>query len=180
MSRIGRMPVTVPSGVDVTIDGREVTVTGPKGTLRHNVAAPIEVARDDGVLRVTDYKTGKVRAQKNFIIAGGKTLQPVLYALAAERLLGEPVRSGRLYYCTATGGYEERVVEMNGDARTAARDFVAIVKEALEAGFLPAAPDARECDWCDYKRVCGPYEERRVKMKPVARLAQLKKLREMP
>jgi len=44
MSRIGRMPVGVPSGVDVTIDGREVTVTGPKGTLRHIVAAPIDVA----------------------------------------------------------------------------------------------------------------------------------------
>ena len=46
-----------------------------------------------------------------------------------------------------------------------ARDFVAIVKEALEAGFLPAAPDARECDWCDYKRVCGPYEEIRTRKK---------------
>ncbi len=63
MSRIGRMPVTVPSGVDVTIDGREVTVTGPKGTLRHNVAAPIEVARDDGVLRVTrPSDEGEIRA----------------------------------------------------------------------------------------------------------------------
>src|SRR5882757_9131050 len=131
-------------------------------------------------IRVTDHKTGKIRAAKNFVIGGGKTLQPIFYALAAEQVLKEPIYAGRLYYCTATGGYEERVVEINGDARQAARDFVAIVKEALEAGFLPAAPDARECDWCDYKRVCGPYEERRVKMKPVARLAQLKKLRGMP
>ena len=61
-----------------------------------------------------------------------------------------------------------------------ARDFVAIVKESLEAGFLPAAPDDRECDWCDYKRVCGPYEERRSKIKPEARLKSLKKLRAMP
>ena len=54
MSRIGRMPVVVPSGVDVTIDGAQVTVKGPKGTLSHTVVAPITVARgDDGVLNVT-------------------------------------------------------------------------------------------------------------------------------
>jgi len=53
MSRIGRMPVNVPGGVDVTIDGQEVTVKGPKGTLRHVVAAPIEVSRTDGVINVT-------------------------------------------------------------------------------------------------------------------------------
>jgi large subunit ribosomal protein L6 len=63
MSRIGRMPVGVPSGVDVTIDGREVTVTGPKGTLRHTVAAPIEVSKSDGVLTVTrPNDEGHVRA----------------------------------------------------------------------------------------------------------------------
>ncbi|MGH8966275.1 MAG: 50S ribosomal protein L6 [Actinomycetes bacterium] len=52
MSRIGKLPVTVPSGVDVTIDGRTVTVKGPKGTLSHNLAAPITVANEDGVLEV--------------------------------------------------------------------------------------------------------------------------------
>ena len=41
MSRIGRLPVTIPSGVDVTIDGRQVTVKGPKGELSHVVAEPI-------------------------------------------------------------------------------------------------------------------------------------------
>ena len=63
MSRIGRMPVTVPSGVTVTIDGREVTVTGPKGTLQHNVAAPIDVSQSDGVLTVTrPNDEGEIRA----------------------------------------------------------------------------------------------------------------------
>jgi len=63
MSRIGRMPVSVPSGVTVTIDGREVTVTGPKGTLQHNVAAPIDVSQSDGVLTVTrPNDEGQVRA----------------------------------------------------------------------------------------------------------------------
>ena len=47
MSRIGKIPVAVPSGVDVTISGANVTVKGPKGTLEHVVPAPITVARDD-------------------------------------------------------------------------------------------------------------------------------------
>jgi large subunit ribosomal protein L6 len=54
MSRIGRLPITIPSGVDVSLDGRDVTVKGPKGTLTHSVAEPIEITRaDDGTLQVT-------------------------------------------------------------------------------------------------------------------------------
>ena len=53
MSRIGRLPIAVPSGVDVAIDGRTVTVKGPKGELTHAVATPIEVAQNDGTLSVT-------------------------------------------------------------------------------------------------------------------------------
>ena len=54
MSRIGKLPVTVPSGVDVTIDGQTVTVKGPKGQLSHVVAEPIAVNRDeDGAIAVT-------------------------------------------------------------------------------------------------------------------------------
>jgi large subunit ribosomal protein L6 len=53
MSRIGKLPIPVPSGVDVTLAEREVTVKGPKGTLSHTVAAPISVARgDDGTIEV--------------------------------------------------------------------------------------------------------------------------------
>jgi large subunit ribosomal protein L6 len=53
MSRIGKLPITVPSGVDVTIDGRTVTVKGPKGTLSHTVIEPITVERgDDGTIVV--------------------------------------------------------------------------------------------------------------------------------
>jgi large subunit ribosomal protein L6 len=54
MSRIGRMPVVVPSGVEVSIDGPQVTVKGPKGTLSHTVVSPITVEKGDGgVLTVT-------------------------------------------------------------------------------------------------------------------------------
>jgi large subunit ribosomal protein L6 len=53
MSRIGQAPIAVPSGVDVSIDGKTITVKGPKGTLTRTVAAPITVAQSDGELQVT-------------------------------------------------------------------------------------------------------------------------------
>ncbi|MEU3189891.1 50S ribosomal protein L6 [Streptomyces sp. NPDC006992] len=54
MSRIGKLPIQVPAGVDVTIDGQTVAVQGPKGSLSHTVAAPIEIAKgEDGALVVT-------------------------------------------------------------------------------------------------------------------------------
>ena len=62
MSRIGRLPIPVPSGVDVTIDGRQVTVKGPKGTLSRALHPDMTVSREDGtivVTRPTEQKTHK-------------------------------------------------------------------------------------------------------------------------
>ena len=53
MSRIGQAPIPVPTGVDVTIDGQDITVTGPKGTLSRTIAPTITVSQDDGALSVT-------------------------------------------------------------------------------------------------------------------------------
>ena len=54
MSRIGKQPVPVPAGIDVVINGQNVSVKGPKGTLELDVAAPIEVSRaEDGAIVVT-------------------------------------------------------------------------------------------------------------------------------
>src|SRR4051812_18736661 len=54
MSRIGRLPIPVPSGVDVNIDGRDVSVKGPKGRLTHTLAEPISAERaDDGTIQVS-------------------------------------------------------------------------------------------------------------------------------
>ncbi|NLW99669.1 MAG: 50S ribosomal protein L6 [Actinomycetales bacterium] len=52
MSRIGRLPVAIPAGVDVRIDGQTVSVKGPKGELSHVVATPITVSQGDAVLEV--------------------------------------------------------------------------------------------------------------------------------
>lgn len=53
MSRIGRLPIDIPAGVEVKVDGDQVTVKGPKGELTQRVAAPIEVQVDDGQVQVT-------------------------------------------------------------------------------------------------------------------------------
>jgi large subunit ribosomal protein L6 len=52
MSRIGRLPVSIPSGVDVTVDGQDILVKGPKGELSLTVPAPITVEQADGTLEV--------------------------------------------------------------------------------------------------------------------------------
>jgi ATP-dependent helicase/nuclease subunit B len=111
-------------------------------------------------------------------------LQPLLYALAAEQILKEPISAGRLYYCTAAGGYEERTAVLDDSARSAIGEFAHILGAALSEGFLPAAPGERECDFCDYRRICGPYEANRVQRKletsgTKARLAELERLRGM-
>jgi large subunit ribosomal protein L6 len=54
MSRIGKLPIAVPAGVEINLDGQNVSVKGPKGTLEHRVAEPISVGRgDNGDIEVT-------------------------------------------------------------------------------------------------------------------------------
>jgi large subunit ribosomal protein L6 len=52
MSRIGKLPIPVPNGVEVTLSGQHVTVKGPKGTLTHTVAEPIRIVQEDTTLLV--------------------------------------------------------------------------------------------------------------------------------
>ena len=64
MSRIGKLPIPLPSGVEVTISGQAVTVKGPKGTLSHTVVEPITIEQGDGQLlvkRPNDERDAKAR-----------------------------------------------------------------------------------------------------------------------
>jgi len=133
-----------------------------------------------GVLRATDHKTGKVRAEEGVTVGGGKVLQPILYALACEQILGGTVEAGRLYYCTADGAYQERVVPLDPVGREAAQTVIEIIGRSLETGFLPAMPEKGACEWCDYRPVCGPHEELRTSRKRTNRLADLARLRGLP
>jgi CRISPR/Cas system-associated exonuclease Cas4 (RecB family) len=130
--------------------------------------------------RVTDHKTGKAYAEKSTIVGGGKYLQPLLYALACQELVEGQVESGRLYYCTAVGGYDDRVVPLNDDNRQVLNEVLITIRQGLAEAFLPAAPDKDACTWCDFLAVCGPFEERRSGLKPRDRLVQLTAMRKLP
>src|SRR5205814_9156253 len=112
-------PASVPEPVTI-LDG-----------LRLRGAIDLVERHPRGVLRATDHKTGKTRPPKGVVVHGGTVLQPLLYALTCERLLDEPVEAGRLYYCTADGGYEERVVPLDEHNRRLAGDLVATIGRAL-------------------------------------------------
>src|SRR5258705_9187851 len=138
------------------------------------------VERQGTRFRVTDHKTGKARAEKTTIVGGGKYLQPLLYALACQKLLKGSVESGRLYYCTADGGYEERIVPLNEDSLEILNPVLSTIRQGVVDGFLPAAPDEDACTWCDFLAVCGSFEESRTRLKPRDRLVQIKALRDLP
>lgn len=132
----------------------------------------------DGV-RVTDHKTGKDTGTARQMIDGGKALQPLLYALAAEKLFhGQAtVSSGRLYFCTSAGGFSEQVISLDQHARVIADEVAGTIGNAIEKLFLPAAPDKGECERCDFRAICGPYEERRTARKPQRNIEPLLALR---
>ena len=140
----------------------------------------VEEDPDRNSLRVTDHKTGKSPGFRRLAVGGGKTLQPVLYGLAAEQLLGKPVESGRLYFCSRRGGYESLEVNLDEDARQAAGYVLGEIDHAISQGFMPAAPDQGECKWCDYRIVCGPHVETRLRRKHPQRLIRLTGVRKTP
>jgi len=115
------------------------------------------------------------------VIGGGEILQPVLYALALEKVIpGERSEGGRLYYCTSAGEFTEVEVPLDDTARAAAQKVADTVQQAISTGFLPAAPAKGACEYCDYLRVCGPYEELRTHRKRQSELAPLESLRKEP
>ncbi|HBB87988.1 MAG TPA: PD-(D/E)XK nuclease family protein [Blastocatellia bacterium] len=135
------------------------------------------VERKGNRYRVTDHKTGKARAPNDTVVGGGRYLQPLLYALACQKLLDGQVESGRLYYCTADGGFEERIVLLNEENESTLNEVLIAIREGLAGAFLPAAPDKDACTWCDFLAVCGAFEETRTSGKPRDRLVQIKALR---
>jgi CRISPR/Cas system-associated exonuclease Cas4 (RecB family) len=112
--------------------------------------------------RVTDHKTGKRPETIPRWVGGGRNLQPLLYGLAAEQLLGSPVEAGRLLYATQRGGYTPVEIKLDERARQFLRKLLGDIDASIAGGFLPPAPAKDACQMCDYRIVCGPYEERRL------------------
>jgi CRISPR/Cas system-associated exonuclease Cas4 (RecB family) len=154
----------------VILDG--VRVRGSIDLIEHNA--------DRDTLRITDHKTGKRPEKAPLFVGGGAVLQPVLYALAAEHLLNAKVETSRLFYCTQRGDFTEYRVDISDQARLRIGQVIAAIDEAVETGFLPAAPAKGACAICDYAAVCGPYEEQRTQRKPKDRLEALTTVRGLP
>ena len=156
-----------------------VAVAG--GALLRGAIDLVEVDEARDVARVTDTKTGRApRAVRHLVVGHGETLQPLLYALVAESMLGLPVESGRLFYCTRRGGYQSLEVRLDDGSRRQIENVLRTIDHAIAEGFLPAAPRKNACRRCDYRLVCGPLEEQRLQRKRRDRLARLEALRRMP
>lgn len=152
---------------------------GGKYTLRGSIDL-VERRAGRESARVTDHKTGRVRTKRGLVIGGGRALQPVLYSLVVEAATGVPVEEGRLFYCTAVGGFEDHRIPIDDLARRMGIEALEIVDRAVEQGQLAAAPDRGACQWCDFRPVCGPNEERRIARKIQKPLADLLALRNNP
>jgi CRISPR/Cas system-associated exonuclease Cas4 (RecB family) len=151
------------------------------GVRVHGSIDLVERHRRRGTLRITDHKTGRTPDSEPTSVDGGRVLQPVLYALAAERMLNTTAEMGRLWYCTQRGAYNEQPIEINAHARDRFSRAMAVIDEAVATGFLPAAPAKDACKLCDYRAVCGPNEEVRVKLwKERDALSRLNELRSLP
>jgi CRISPR/Cas system-associated exonuclease Cas4 (RecB family) len=170
----------LPGRRDADPDSTPEPVTLDSGIRLRGSIDLVERRSGDGALRATDHKTGKERVAAGDVVRGGEALQPVLYALALEKRFPQSaVEGGRLSYCTAAGGFAERVVPLDAEARRASAVLAAAIDEAIDKPWLPAAPADGACRWCDYRVVCGPYEEMRTKRKPKAELAALEKVRKL-
>lgn len=134
----------------------------------------------EGELRVTDHKTGKNRTRDRMIVGHGEVLQPVLYGLAVEQALGRTVSESRLFFSTVAGGYATRSVSLGETERRHGLEVLEIIDRAIETGVLLPAPRRGACTWCDFRVVCGPWEEIRVLRKDKTKLVDLQVLRRLP
>jgi ATP-dependent helicase/nuclease subunit B len=168
----GRDPESVP----------EPVIIGGKWTL-HGIVDLVEAKAgptSEGELRVTDHKTGRNRTRERLIVGQGEVLQPVLYGLAVEEALGRPVVSSGLFFCTVDGEFSTCSVRLGEMERQTGLEVVEIIDRSIERGSLLPAPRKGACAWCDFKEICGPWEETRVTQKDQTKLADLYALRQLP
>ncbi|HEY6344738.1 MAG TPA: PD-(D/E)XK nuclease family protein [Bryobacteraceae bacterium] len=139
----------------------------------------IERHVDTGALRVTDHKSGKAPETVPLATGGGRALQPLLYSLAAERIFHTKVEGGRLFYATQRGGYRAMYIPANERGRGFLAQLLRNIDGSIGSGFLPPYPEKDSCSYCDYRIVCGPYEERRTLREKDARDERLQPLFEI-
>jgi ATP-dependent helicase/nuclease subunit B len=167
----------VPQWFELAFGMKSPPIVLPNATQLRGAIDMIE--EKDGQLRVTDHKSGKPQPVFGFT-RNGEVLQPLLYAEAAALLLAKPVVSTRLSYCTQRAGFKVDEIPVTDEARHHLWKVMDLIEESLVQGFLPAAPRKDACTYCDYRIVCGPYEEIRIQRKRPERLRLLEQLRSIP
>jgi RecB family exonuclease len=140
----------------------------------------VERHRSRNAFRIIDHKTGKAPDRRQLSVGGGSALQPLLYALAAREILGGEPESGALFFCTQRGNYEYLPVQVTESNVKWLRRVTEIIDGAILGGKLSAAPAKGTCDLCDFRPICGPYEEQRLRRKNAEDLQELDELRSMP
>lgn len=159
------------------VESTPLPVTLAEGFLLHGVVDIIE--HKQGVLRVTDTKTGKNNLSDGTVTGNGEKLQPVLYSLAVETIRQAAVDEARFSFPTSAGGFSQCVVPMTHSSRDQGLEVLRIIDNAIATGFLPPAPREKGCEFCDFRTVCGPYEQMRVLKKDQIPLEDLIRLRSM-
>ena len=165
--------------LDPTHDSKSTVepVTLSEGFKLHGVVDLIE--RKLNNLRVTDTKTGNNNTNDGIVTGGGEKLQPILYSLAVEATTKATVAEARFAFSTSAGGFSQCVIPIDENSRNQGLEVLRIVENALAVGFLPPAPRERGCQFCDFRPVCGPYEQMRAAKKDQSPLEDLIRLRGM-
>jgi ATP-dependent helicase/nuclease subunit B len=167
----------VPPDPTQDVESTPEPVTLPQGFLLHGVVDLIE--RKKNILRVTDTKTGKNNVSDGTVTGNGERLQPILYSLAVETIRQATVDEARFSFPTSAGGFSQFVIPMTQNSRDQGLEVLRIIDNAITTGFLPPAPREKGCEFCNFRRVCGPYEQIRVLKKDQTPLEELIRLRGM-
>jgi superfamily I DNA/RNA helicase/CRISPR/Cas system-associated exonuclease Cas4 (RecB family) len=152
-------------------------VTLEEGFKIHGVVDLVE--RKESFLRVTDTKTGSNSANEGTVTGHGEKLQPILYSLAVEAARTATVGEARYSFPTSAGGFTQCIIPIDSHSRHQGLEVLRIIDASITKGFLPPAPREKGCDYCDFRVVCGPYEEIRARRKDQSGLDELSRLRGM-
>ncbi|MEO8027097.1 MAG: hypothetical protein ABI823_11515, partial [Bryobacteraceae bacterium] len=94
-----------------------------------------------------------------------------------REILGTPVEGGHLAYATQRGGYRTFDCKLDDRGVRELELVLVNIDRMIEDGFLPAAPQPKICEYCDFRAVCGPREELRVAKKHREDLDPLNEIR---
>ncbi|MBV8846690.1 MAG: exodeoxyribonuclease V subunit gamma, partial [Bryobacterales bacterium] len=122
-NREGRDPASVPDQIELA-----------EGVHLRGAIDLVERHRGSGVLRVTDHKSGKAPDRVPLCVNAGRSLQPVLYGLAAEKIFGSRVEYGRLFYATQRGDYRHMAIALNDRARLVIAQLLQNIDGSISSG----------------------------------------------